>query len=221
MVIWPPYPWYLDPLPMIFWFPYPCYVEPLISGISNPLSIVYRTPYPWYYDLPTHCILNPLSMVYWTPNPWYFDPSTHGILTPYLWYLDPLFLAYRSPYPWYFDPPIHDNLTPYSWCIEPPTHGILYIWQRICSVCRNRNPVLSSNMWTAYLSGTPEFIPGFSQVRVPQTLVVCVIFCRLLLVLLSPFLAIVLYVLLLLTTINFPISGTRRGIAKRQNSQLI
>jgi hypothetical protein len=175
-------------------------------------------------------------MVFWPPNPLYIESPIHGILNPqhmvfwslYPWYFDPLPMVFRPPIPdipiplpMIFWPPIHDNLIPYSWYIEPPTHGILYIWQRICSVCRNRNPVLSSNMWTAYLSGTPEFIPGFSQVRVPQTLVVCLIFCRLLLVLLSPFLAIVLYVLLLLTAINFPISGTRRGIAKRQNSQLI
>ena len=122
----------LTPLPMISW--------PLTHDILIPLPMLCQTPYKWYIEPLIHSILNPVPMVYWTPNPWYFDPSTHGILTPYLWYLDPLSLAYRSPYPLYFDPPIHDNLTPYSWYIEPPTHGILYIWQRICSVCRNRNP---------------------------------------------------------------------------------
>jgi len=69
-------------------------------------------------------------------------------------------------------------------------------WPRICSVCRNRNSGFSSFMTyhrvcykskttvagrgtgTAYPSGAPEFIPDFSRVRVAQSLVFCVVFCR-------------------------------------------
>ena len=69
-------------------------------------------------------------------------------------------------------------------------------WPRICSVCRNRNPGFSSFMTyhrvcykskttgagrgtgTAYPSGAHKFIPDFSGVRVAQSLVFCVVFCR-------------------------------------------
>ena len=79
-------------------------------------------------------------------------------------------------------------------------YGIYYChkWPRICSVCRNRNPGFSSFMTyhrvcykstttgsgvgteTAYPSGATEFTPDFSWVRVVQSLVFCVVLCRLL-----------------------------------------
>ena len=45
-----PYPWYIDPLPMVFYA----------------LSMVYQPSYLWYID--------PLPMVYRPPYPWYIDP---------------------------------------------------------------------------------------------------------------------------------------------------
>jgi hypothetical protein len=97
-------------------------------------------------------------------------------------------------------------------------------WPRICSTFRKHFPVLSLFMTchricnyinttgvtngtgTAYPSGAPEFIPGFSGVRVTQSLVLCTcIFCRSLFVLLSFFfLAIVLSVLLRFTDSDYP-----------------
>jgi len=80
------------------------------------------------------------------------------------------------------------------------TVNVVYNWPRICYVCRSHNPVLSSFMnyhrvcnksnttgatsgaGTAYPFGTPEFIPGFNGVRVSQSLVFWVVFCRSLLV---------------------------------------
>jgi hypothetical protein len=68
-------------------------------------------------------------------------------------------------------------------------------------VCRNHIPILSSFMTyhrvcnksnttgamcdagTAYPSGASEFTPVFSGVRVARSLVVCVVFCRLLFIL--------------------------------------
>ena len=51
------------------------------------------------------------------------------------------------------------------------TEYLCHKWPRICSVCCNYNPVLYSFMInhrtdTAYLSGAPDFITGFSEVRV-------------------------------------------------------
>ena len=79
---------------------------------------------------------------------------------------------------------------------------------RICSSCRNHNPVLSSfcfyhrvcqmcnttgsHMWSSF--------PVFSGVPVSRSLVLCVMFCRSLLVLL----AIVLSILLLFTVSDYP-----------------
>jgi hypothetical protein len=78
-------------------------------------------------------------------------------------------------------------------------------WWRICSICRNHNPVLSSCMpyhrgfnksnstdatcWTitAYPSESPGFTPVFSGVRGALSLVFCAMFCRSLFVLLSIF----------------------------------
>ena len=45
----------------------------------------------------------------------------------------------------------------------------------------------NSGAGTVYPSGTPEMIPGFCGVRVPKSLVFCVVFCRSLFVLLSFF----------------------------------
>ena len=62
----------------------------------------------------------------------------------------------------------------------------------------------TSGARTAYPSGTPEFFPGFSEVRVTRSLVLCVMFCRSLFVLLSFFLlAIVLSVLLQITDLDY------------------
>jgi hypothetical protein len=43
MVYRPPYPWYIDPQPMLFWPPCPWNIDPPTYGISNPLL--------WYYEL--------------------------------------------------------------------------------------------------------------------------------------------------------------------------
>ena len=48
----------------------------------------------------------------------------------------------------------------------------------------------------SYYDKAPEFTPNFSGVRVARSLVFCVVFCRSLFVLISPFLIIVLSVLL-------------------------
>jgi len=92
-------------------------------------------------------------------------------------------------------------------CICEHTKYLCHKWPRICSVCRNHNPVDSSFMTffdnrvcnkcykmdttcgagTAYPSGALEFIPGFSGIRVARSLVFCEMFCRSLFVLLSFF----------------------------------
>jgi hypothetical protein len=93
----PPYPWYIDPLPMEYWLPYPWYIDPPIHGILTPLTMVYQppthgilTPYPWYINLTIHGILTPLPMVYQTPYPWYIKPPSMVFWTHYPWYFDPM-----------------------------------------------------------------------------------------------------------------------------------
>jgi hypothetical protein len=104
MVYRPPYPWYIDPLPMVYRPLYPRYIDPPSRGISTsypwyigPLGIVYRPLYPWYIDPtpirgiltpPTHGISTLLPMVYRPQNPWYFEPHTYGISNPLLWYYE-------------------------------------------------------------------------------------------------------------------------------------
>ena len=83
----PPYPWYIDPLPMVFW--------PPTHGISIPLSMLFWPAYPWYID--------PIPM----PR-WYIDPLTHGTLTPLsMVFWPPIPMEYWSPYAWYFDLPAY------------------------------------------------------------------------------------------------------------------
>jgi len=92
----------------------------------------------------------------------------------------------------------------------PTFYGLLtvieYLYhkrQRICSVHRNHNMVLSlfntyyqvcnksntmgvtSGAGTAYPSRIKELIPGFCGVRLAQSFVLCVVFCRSLFVLFS------------------------------------
>jgi len=68
-------------------------------------------------------------------------------------------------------------------------------WPRICSFCRNHNPVLSSFMTyprvyyksnitgatsgagIAYRSEAHEFTPVFSKAYVAQSLILCIVFC--------------------------------------------
>jgi hypothetical protein len=45
-----PYPWYINPLPMVYRPPYPWYID----------------PNPWYFDPLPHGISTPLPMVYQT-----------------------------------------------------------------------------------------------------------------------------------------------------------
>jgi hypothetical protein len=91
---------------------------------------------------------------------------------------------------------------------------------RICSICRNRNLVLSSLItyhWicnksnttsatcgagTAYPSPAHEFTPDLSGVRDAGSLNLCVVLCRSLFVLFL--LAIVLFVLLCITDSDYP-----------------
>ena len=56
----------------------------------------------------------------------------------------------------------------------------------------------------SYYDKAPEFTPNFSGVRVARSLVFCVVFCRSLFVLISPFLIIVLSVLLRSTDFDYP-----------------
>jgi hypothetical protein len=90
-------------------------------------------------------------------------------------------------------------------------------WPRVCSVCRNHNPVLSSFMTyhqvcnksnatdvicgagTVYPFGVPEVTPVFRGVRVARSLVFFLRFCRLLFFLL----AIVLSVFLRFTSSGY------------------
>jgi hypothetical protein len=44
-----PYPWYIDPLPVVFWPPYPWYFDPLPMVHRPPIHGI-LTPYPWYFD---------------------------------------------------------------------------------------------------------------------------------------------------------------------------
>ena len=98
-----------------------------------------------------------------------------------------------------------------------------WIFKVQCSTCRKHFPVLSScttyhricnqinttgatsGTGTAYPSGAHEYIPGFSQVRVTPSLVLCVMFCRRLFVSLSfvP-LTIVVLAVLRLTYSDYP-----------------
>jgi hypothetical protein len=52
--IWTPYPWHIDPLPMVYRPPTHC--------ILTPLPMWYRSPYQWY--------IKPSLMVLWTPLFW-------------------------------------------------------------------------------------------------------------------------------------------------------
>ena len=63
MVYGAPYPWYIDPLPMVSWPPYHWYIDPPTHDIL--------TPYPWYFD--------PLSMLCW-PISWL---EMRGVKLPY------------------------------------------------------------------------------------------------------------------------------------------
>jgi hypothetical protein len=56
-----PYPWYIDPLPMVYRPPYSWYINPL-SMVYRPLSIVYRSPYSRYFEPPIHGTFTSLSM---------------------------------------------------------------------------------------------------------------------------------------------------------------
>ena len=146
MVYWPsthgiltPYPWNIDPLPMVYrtpthgiLTPYQWYIDLHTHGISMPLPMVYRPPYPSYIDSLNHGISTPLPMVYQPPN--------HGILTPYPWYIDFLPMEYRPPYPWYIEPlsmvywlplpmeyrpPTHRISTPYPWYFDHPVYLLI------------------------------------------------------------------------------------------------
>jgi len=100
------------------------------------------------------------------------------------------------------------------------TEYLCHKFPRICSIYRIYKPVLSSFMtyhllcnksnttgvasgaWTAYLSEGPESTSDFSGIRVAQSLVFCVMFCRLSFILLLFFLLVnVLSVLLLLANV--------------------
>lgn len=90
----------------------------------------------------------------------------------------------------------------------------------ICSVCCNHNPALPSNMTyhrychksnttvatyragTAYYSGAHELTPVFNRVRGVRSLILCVMFCRLVFVLCL--LTVVLYVLHRFKGVNHP-----------------
>ena len=104
------------------------------------------------------------------------------------------------------------------------TEVLCHNWPRICSVCRNQNPVFSSwltyhrvcnksnttsvicGAGTAHSSGAHEFTPGFSGIRVARSLVFCVVICTSLFVLLSDFLfAVVLCVPLRFTASDYPL----------------
>jgi len=92
-----------------------------------------------------------------------------------------------------------------------------YKWPRICSVCRNHDPILSSfttnhriysssnktgatcGTGTVYTSGST---PVFSGVHVARSLLFCVMFCRSLFVLFR--LVIMLSVLLQITASDYP-----------------
>ena len=50
MVYQPPYPWYIDPLPMVYRPPYPWYFNPPAHGISTPY-LWYIKPSLMYYEL--------------------------------------------------------------------------------------------------------------------------------------------------------------------------
>jgi hypothetical protein len=83
LVLWSPYPWYYDPLPMVFWHP--------IHDNLNPLSMIFWTPYSSYvdpllmaYEPLIDDILNPLPMIFW-PLPMVFYLSFHGISLHNLW----------------------------------------------------------------------------------------------------------------------------------------
>ena len=112
---------------------------------------------------------------------------------------------------------------------------------QICSVCNNHNRVITLFMtyhrvckkknttgatWragTAYLSGAPAFISGFSRVRVAQYLAFCVVLWRFLFVLLSFFLLVIVLSVFLRYTdsdyhfSNFSFFTTINSIQKMAN----
>ena len=114
------------------------------------------------------------------------------------------------------------------------TEVLCHNWPRICSVCRNQNPVFSSwltyhrvcnksnttsvicGAGTAHSSGAHAFTPGFSGIRVARFLVFCVVICTSLFVLLSDFLFAVvsLFDLRLLITpyVSANFSSYHRGV---------
>jgi hypothetical protein len=76
-------------------------------------------------------------------------------------------------------------------------------YNRVCS--KNNTTGTTYGVGTAYPSGTPEFTLVVSGVRVIGSLVLCVMFCRLLFVLYLFILAIVLSILLRFTASDFGI----------------
>ena len=81
--------------------------------------------------------------------------------------------------------------------------SVLMTYNRVC--IKNNTTGATCGVGTAYPSGTPEFTPVASGVCVTGSLVLCVMFCRLLFVLYLFILAIALSILLRFTASDFGI----------------
>ena len=84
---------------------------------------------------------------------------------------------------------------------------------------KNNTTGATCRVGSAYPSESPEFTTVVSVVRVTRSLVLCVMFCRLLFVLFLFVLAIVLSILLRFTTSDFGIMN--RKTAPKSNPQIV
>ena len=118
MVLWPPYPWYIDPH---------------IHGILTPLSMVYRPPYLGILT-PTHRSVTPISVVFCPLThailhyPLYFDTPTYFILNSLLSYYEPQSFGKTEgvSLPWEGSIYIDNNRPRGQYCIWKLTRGSIY-----------------------------------------------------------------------------------------------
>ena len=95
--------------------------------------------------------------------------------------------------------------------------SVFMTYNRVCN--KNNTAGATYGVGSAYPSETPEFNPVVSVVRVTRSLVLCVIFCRLLFVLYLFLLAIVLSILLRFTSFDFGIMNPKT--APKYNPQIV
>ena len=95
--------------------------------------------------------------------------------------------------------------------------SVFMTYNRVCN--KNNTAGATYGVGSAYPSETPEFTPVVRVVRVTRSLVLCVMFCRLLFVLYLFLLPIVLSILLRFTSSDFGIMNLKT--APKSNPQIV